>query len=935
MSPLQRSAPILSRSAALAVALACLLSSTPRAHAGPEPDRTPAALRAQLDELQRRAAGPLSPGLRDSLAYQVDVAERIARDFAPQAEAWLSRAARMMETARHGRDPFLEARGRISMRGYRSPISETRQGYAVYLPKDYDPARAYPLVVALHGGSANGNLFLGVVLGNNMNWKEYDQHLWDAFEPRWTPDCIVVAPDGFGQVMWRFMGEQDVLDVIADVQKHYHVDENRVALLGLSNGGVGAYNLGLRHAYRFSAVLAIAGAPSWLQYAGGKIDPLQAEALHPLSGMSLAENAIDTNFRYFHGRVDPGPMRPAFVEELGKHMATLGVPYHEKWYDAGHDLLYLVLRHGRLFDELSKIARNPRPREVRVVTGDYRANRQHWVTVTGIARYPSLARVRAVVDGSRVRVETRNTTSLALDLAASPLPGSGEASLEVDGQVIHHGARAALGATATLTCDATGRWQLTPAAAKAAALVKRAGSAGPITDAYFGSMLHVYGTAIPEQVEGLRKAAERGARGWPLWLWRVQQRVLADTELSDELMRQHHVVLYGTPGANRVLSRIEAQLPIKVEKDAVVVGHERHGGPGVGTRFVYPNPLARERYVIVQAAPTLEGVLGGHQLPDFLPDYVVYDAQVTKSRPRLLFDARRPPPALGFFDEQWRLDPARTQRAMLRSGKKAASAAPAPQGNDPESARYDTPRSALRVPVAPPLPPPPTRFLTDASSATGKVAREIAARVQTFTNYRAKIAGATWKSDDSATWSIREPDECLRELEARGVRVKAWDGKLQTPVAVPVRVDGAVDGVTFRMMHAGAGAVVSCELAARLVDIAKVVKAHGVHTVYVLSAYRAQPRTSFHTLGLALDLSRFDTADGALHVKTDFVIDREHETCDGAEPTQAKAKTLRAIACDLAATKRFSSVLTPNYNVGHRDHFHVDVRPDDPRLFVR
>jgi hypothetical protein len=41
------------------------------------------------------------------------------------------------------------------------------------------------------------------------------------------------------------------------------------------------------------------------------------------------------------------------------------------------------------------------------------------------------------------------------------------------------------------------------------------------------------------------------------------------------------------------------------------------------------------------------------------------------------------------------------------------------------------------------------------------------------------------------------------------------------------------------------------------------------------------------------------------------------------------------IACEIGASKRFSSVLTPNYNEGHRNHFHLDVRPNDPRVFVR
>jgi hypothetical protein len=145
-----------------------------------------------------------------------------------------------------------------------------------------------------------------------------------------------------------------------------------------------------------------------------------------------------------------------------------------------------------------------------------------------------------------------------------------------------------------------------------------------------------------------------------------------------------------------------------------------------------------------------------------------------------------------------------------------------------------------------------------------------------------------------------------------------------------------VSGVTFRFLHAAAGAVISCELAARLRDIAFIVARHSVHTVYVMSAYRDHPYPSFHTLGLALDLSRFDTESGPLVVKTDFTIDRSHETCDDP-PTKAsdKHRKLQAIACDLAASKRFSSVLTPNYNVGHRDHFHLDVRPNDPRFFIR
>ncbi|HET8940304.1 MAG TPA: extensin family protein [Polyangiales bacterium] len=919
-----------------ALSIAALLSYGAIFVASAQPQKTAPDqnLNAALEKARSQASKNLDVSVFDSIGLQLEIADRIGKDYPTQATAFRARAASWLKTANEGRDPLQAAQGQIVMRGYSSAVSRVRQGYAIYLPRNYDPTRAYPLMLVLHGGSANGNLFLGVVLGNNMNWKEYDRHLWDEFTPRYQPDWIVVAPNGFGQVMWRFMGEQDVLDVLADVQRHYHVDSERVVLTGLSNGGVGAYSLGMRHASRFAAVLAIAGAPSWLQYTGGKIDPLQAEELRPLSALDLAENAINTDFRYFHGRVDPGPMRPAFVEAFSKHIATLGVPYTEKWFDTGHDLLYLVVRQGALFKDLQTVTRKQKPSEVRLVTGDYRAAQQHWLRVTSITRLPELARVRAVAKDNEIRIEVNGADALDVTWKDAPLSAADELHWIVNGVSVAKSSRKGLPEVVTLTRSGD-KWRL-GSPQQQSALSKQPGSAGPITDAYFGKLLHVYGTRNPAHSDELRKQAERGARGWPLWLWRVDQPVLADTDVTDEMLRENNLVLYATPGSHALLSRIEAQLPIRVESDAVVVGTTRYTDKGVGTKFIYPNPLNPKRYVIVQAAPTVEAVRAGYNLPDFLPDYVVYDAKTTRARPRLLFPA--PPPALGFFNQAWQLDETHTQRAMLQKPKdpNATRHIAQREGNDPESADVDNPPSPLPVPVAPEAPAAPQAFATEPTTQAGKAAREIARRVGTFTNYRKLIAGATWRVDQSSVWSIREADSCLSDLTEHGIEVQPWKGQLATPVATPVQLHAAVGGVTFRFLHAAAGAVISCELAARLRDIADILARHGVHTVHVMSAYRDHPYPSFHTLGLALDLSRFDTEAGPLIVKSDFSIDRARETCD--EPTgkvSDKHKRLQAIACDLAASRRFSSVLTPNYNVGHRDHFHIDVRPNDPRLFVR
>ena len=47
--------------------------------------------------------------------------------------------------------------------------------------------------------------------------------------------------------------------VIDSVQSKYHIDPNRIFLTGMSNGGIGAYLIGMFHADRFAAIAPMAG----------------------------------------------------------------------------------------------------------------------------------------------------------------------------------------------------------------------------------------------------------------------------------------------------------------------------------------------------------------------------------------------------------------------------------------------------------------------------------------------------------------------------------------------------------------------------------------------------------------------------------------------------------------------------------------------------
>jgi hypothetical protein len=237
---------------------------------------------------------------------------------------------------------------------------------------------------------------------------------------------------------------------------------------------------------------------------------------------------------------------------------------------------------------------------------------------------------------------------------------------------------------------------------------------------------------------------------------------------------------------------------------------------------------------------------------------------------------------------------------------------------------------------APPVPPAPTAFAADASDPAGRIARQIAQRVPTFLNFRGIIPGGEWRVDPRAVWQVRGESDCRAALREAGVTAMA-EPPMATPVPSPVHVSGPIGGVTFRMMRGRATPfVVSCELARRLPTLARVLRQHGIRGVNVLSAYRTTPAQSFHGLGLGLDLFSFETDDGStLRVDRDFEETPAQRTCDALDASSPSSQRLLRVACDLAATWEFSSVLTPNYNDGHRNHFHIDVRPDDPRVFIR
>jgi hypothetical protein len=86
---------------------------------------------------------------------------------------------------------------------YRSAVDQSEQPYALYVPKSFDPARRYPLVVSLHEEESNHVVNLKRVFGIPPRYGESGLQALSTLPALRDVDYLVVCPLG------RTMGYQE------------------------------------------------------------------------------------------------------------------------------------------------------------------------------------------------------------------------------------------------------------------------------------------------------------------------------------------------------------------------------------------------------------------------------------------------------------------------------------------------------------------------------------------------------------------------------------------------------------------------------------------------------------------------------------------------------------------------------------------------------
>lgn len=223
-----------------------------------------------------------------------------------------------------------------------------------------------------------------------------------------------------------------------------------------------------------------------------------------------------------------------------------------------------------------------------------------------------------------------------------------------------------------------------------------------------------------------------------------------------------------------------------------------------------------------------------------------------------------------------------------------------------------------------------------------------------------------WKSAPSAKYGRLSAAACRSELIKRNITfTKVTDAP---GVLAPVRIPEGVGGVVFHTLVLAKDRptpweVFDCRLVLALHDFSAILVAHAIDDVVIFSAWRPPPPkwpegklARRHPGALAVDVMRLrwnkpvaksegggsteaETEAVWIDVRKDFHGRIGDKTCGPkARPPRRKtpeSKTLRAVVCEAAKQRLFTSILTPNHDRHHHDHLHLEVTPHVKWRMVR
>lgn len=542
------------------------------------------------------------------------------------------------------------------VRGYVSKIDGSVQPYGLkvpvtYLTGDDNPRR---LDFWLHG---RGDTL------NEIAFIEGQQRPTSQFL---ADDTFVLEPYGRFMNAFKFAGETDVWEGLDHAAKHYPIDRNKLAMRGFSMGGAGAWHLGAHHPDKFASVNPGAGFVDVKNYqklaekpGGLAAIPWYEQKLWNLyDPLACPINLVNTTLVAYSGEDDAQKAAADLMEAAllkdGVKMTHIIGPKTGHSYEANAKKSV-----AKLVDDATNKGINHQPKKVTLVTHSLKWDRAHWLRILALENHWQEAKVDAqFLDATSISVKTKGVTEFMIELPFFSYQSENEfksISVTVDGtetkKAFHRSGKQTF--TSKFVKQAW-TWKLQdPPGLSIQPLAKRHNLQGPIDDAFMDSFVMVRPTGQPLNAAVGQWAKTELAEATFHWrrYFRGEPRVEDDSAITDDDLKNSHLVLWGDPSSNKLLARIADKLPIQWNGKFIQVGKQSFDATKHAPAFIFPNPLNPSRYVVINSGftfPQFAAASNSFQTPK-VPDWAILDLSV----PLAERVGGKGVVAADFFGEKW------------------------------------------------------------------------------------------------------------------------------------------------------------------------------------------------------------------------------------------------------------------------------------------
>ncbi len=553
-----------------------------------------------------------------------------------------------VQQLREGKPAWLSATGLV-VRGYVSVLDGSVQPYGLVVPAGFSPGASQPwrLDFWFHGRDEKLTE-LNFLAGRLRSAGEF------------TPPAAIVLHTYSrfcnGQ---KLAGESDVFEALADVQKRYAIDENRIVIRGFSLGGAAAWHIAAHYPGRWAAAAPGAGfseTPDFLKvFQKEKVQPTWFEQAlwRQYNATDYALNFYNLPLVAYSGEVDAQKqaadvMAKALAAEQMEMTHLIGPKTAHSYHPVTKQEI------NRRIDSIVAKGRDPLPREIRFTTWTLRYNQNSWVKVGALEQHWKQARVSAsLLSGNKVKVDSENVAALELTMPSGLAPFDPRKSVKVilNGTTFD---------APKMSSDRSWQAQFHRSGAgwamgrrSESGLSKGHGLQGPIDDAFMSSFLVVRPTGKAAHAKIGAWVAGEMAHFTNEWRrhFRGDARVKDDTAVTEADMAAHNLILWGDPDSNVMIAQLKERLPIRWSMDSVVAG-QTYSSENHVPLLVYPNPAHPSRYVVLNSGFTFreyDYLNNARQVPK-LPDWAVVDVNTPPNTrwPGRVVNA-------GFFNERWEL----------------------------------------------------------------------------------------------------------------------------------------------------------------------------------------------------------------------------------------------------------------------------------------